>query len=104
MSDTMPVSADFPTMGSGWPKHVCNVSGTAGHATVKQGSGKSDSPDGGTSHRSASLIRNGNGPKPIPARRVWAGNVAEATATSRNVRIMPRGGNSFAGGAGDGNS
>jgi hypothetical protein len=102
MSDTMPASSDFPTMGSGWPKHVINCSGSAGRQTPKKGSGKSDKPDGGTSHRSATLIRNGNGPKPITVKRMWAGNVAEAGATSRNVRIMPRGGNSFSGGRGDG--
>ena len=102
MSDTMPTSADFPTMGQGWPHHVINVTGTAGRQTVKKGFAKSDSPDGGTSHRSATLIRNGNGPKPITVKRMWAGNIAEASATSRNVRIMPRGGSQFAGGRGDG--
>lgn len=102
MSDTMPASADFPTMGTGWPKHVINVSGSAGRQTPKAGSGKSDKPGGGTSHRTPVLIRNGDGPKSITVRRIWAGNVAEASATGRNVRIMPRGGNNFAGGRSDG--
>lgn len=97
----MPVSADFPSMGHSWPAHVINCSGQAGHQVTKKGSGKSDSPAGGTSHRTPVLIRHGNGPKPITVKRIWAGNAAEATATSRNVRIMP-GGNQFAGGRGDG--
>lgn len=104
MSDTMPVSADFPTMGQGWPKHVCNVSGaSAMHQAPKPGYGKSDAPDGGTSHRTQILSRHGNGPRPIPARRMWAGNIAEASATGRGVRIMPRSGSQFSGGTGDGN-
>lgn len=102
MSDTMPVSADFPSMGTGWPAHVINVSASAsGHRQATR-PGKSTAADPKGPPRSATLIRNGNGPKPITVKRMWAGNIAEATATSRNVRIMPRGGNQFAGGRASG--
>jgi hypothetical protein len=103
MSDTMPASADFPSMGSAWPKHVINISGTATGPRQATRPGKSTAADPKGAPRSAVLIRNGNGPKPITVKRMWAGNVAEATATCRNVRIMPRGGSQFAGGQGDGN-
>ena len=102
MSDTMPMSADFPSMGSGWPRHVINVSGSAGGTRQATRPGKSTAADPKGAPRSAVLIRNGNGPRPITVKRTWAGNVAEATATCRNVRIMPRGGSSFAGGRADG--
>ena len=101
MSDTMPVSADFPAMGSGWPKHVINVSGSASTRQATR-PGKAVAEDRKGPPRTAVLIRNGNGPKPITARRMWAGNIAEANATLRNVRIMPRSSNSFAGGRSDG--
>jgi hypothetical protein len=102
MSDIMPASPDFPTMGQGWPSHVCNVSGTAGGMRQATRPGKSTAADPKGPARSAAIIRNGNGPKPITVRRAWAGNIAEASATSRNIRIMPRSGNQFAGGRGDG--
>lgn len=103
MSDTMPVSADFPTMGSSWPEHVINVSGSSASGTRQATRpGKSTAADPKGAPRSPVLIRNGNGPKPITVKRMWAGNVAEASATSRNVRIIPRSGNSFAGGRADG--
>jgi|SRR5581483_8363776 len=103
MSDGLPVSADFPAMGQGWPAHVCNVSGKSTmHQAPKPGWGKSGAPDGGTSHRGQVLNRNGNGPRPVPARRMWAGNAAEAAATTRSIRVITKG-NQFAGGRGDGN-
>lgn len=102
MTDLMPMSADFPSMGQGWPRHVINCSAhVTGTLVTKAGSGKSGAPDGGTSHRTNILSR---GPKPITVRRIWAGNVAEATATARNIRIISSGGGQFRGGQSDGSS
>jgi phage tail tape-measure protein len=103
MSDNMPVSADFPTMGHTWPADVINVSGSAaGRRMTKKGSGKREITDRKGPPRRPVLIRDGDGPKPVTVRRFWAANAAEASATSRNVRIMPRGGNQFTAGRGDG--
>ena len=100
MSDALPVSADFPSMGSSWPKHVINCSGQTRGQTAKPGSGKGEvTQRKGT--RGATLIRNGNGPKPITAKRMYKPNAAEAGTTLRNVRIMPKAGNSFSGGRND---
>jgi len=101
MSDALPMSADFPSMGSSWPKHVINCSGSAGRQTVKAGSGKGEPTDRKGSPRSAVLIRNGDGPKPITAKRMYKPNASESAATLRNVRIMPKAGNNFAGGRND---
>lgn len=102
MSDSLPVSADFPSMGSGWPKHVVNVSGSTTGIRQATRPGKSTAADPKGPARTQVLSRHGNGPKPITVKRMWAGNAAEAKATGRNVRIVSRGGNSFAGGRGDG--
>ena len=101
MGDALPMSADFPSMGTGWPKHVVNCSGAAaGKQTVKAGSGKGE-PTERKGKRGSTLIRNGNGPKPITMKRMYKPNSAEASTTLRNVRIMPKAGNSFSGGRND---
>jgi len=80
----------FPTMGTS-AAQVTPVAPDPDHTTVvaKPGSGKNDGPDdaGSATHRSVSMERNGF--KGAPQTTLYAQNAAEASATYRNVRLLP---------------
>lgn len=92
------VTSNFPTMGeAGIPHSVVNLSGDRSPYTMVQprdagGATHSDVPGTGTKRqRSATLIREANGPRPnsIPLATRWPANAACATEIQRNVVPVP---------------
>jgi hypothetical protein len=92
------VTSNFQTMGeSGIPHSVVNMSGQKSPYTLAQprdagGATHSDVPGVGTkANRSATLIREANGPRPnsIPLATRWPPNAACAHDVQRNVVPVP---------------
>ena len=90
------IKTTFPAMGDdGIPRSVVNMSGQRAPYTQevpKQG-GQSGDLASGDGIRTSTEIQHAQGPTLAPITRIYADNAAEATASMRNVRVVPgRGG------------
>jgi hypothetical protein len=89
---TEPKSA-FPTVGDNVIAHVMGSSSARSSryttTVAKKTGGRGASPTGTTGSRSNTKISNANGPKCHIQTTLYKANAAQASATTRNVKIMP---------------
>lgn len=87
-----PGQGDFPMMGESLLQHICNLSGERSPYTKvvgKKTMGRGASPTGKYAKRGSTMIHEANGPKCTIVATLYKANAAEASATERNVRIVP---------------
>lgn len=84
-------STDFPKMGESM-EHVLNLSGERSpytKSTPRKTMGRGSSPTGTAAIRGRTMIKEANGPCFHIKATLYSQNAAEASAVTRNVRIMP---------------
>lgn len=85
-------TTSFEKMGDNIASNVLNMSGKSSPYTMtrpKNTQGRGASPTGKSAIRGSTMIHEANGPACTIKATLYKANAAEASATQRNVRLLP---------------